>query len=104
MSRCFRRDKLQPQRVTLAGAGRSSGAAQFAAAKRALAGAAGRCSPESACVPGDKQPSGAVVDTQLAGAGARADEVLPPEPPAYRADGRGGRLRADAGLSPGGGG
>ncbi len=39
-------------------------------AKRALAGAAGRCSPESACVPGDKQPSGAVVDTQLAGAGA----------------------------------
>ncbi len=33
---------------------------------------------------GDKQPSGAVVDTQLAGAGAGADEVLPPEPPAYR--------------------
>lgn len=33
---------------------------------------------------GDKQPSGAVVDTQLAGAGAGADEVLPPPPPAYR--------------------
>ncbi|EFZ6756200.1 hypothetical protein A8L17_004571, partial [Shigella sonnei] len=99
------RDKLQPQRVTLAGAGRSSGAAQFAAAKRALAGAAGRCSPESACVPGDKQPSGAVVDTQLAGAGAgggRGAAAGAARIPG--ADGRGGRLRADAGLSPGSGG
>ncbi|ENA6833283.1 hypothetical protein ABGD85_004495, partial [Shigella sonnei] len=87
------RDKLQPQRVTLAGAGRSGGAAQFAAAKRALAGAAGRCSPESACVPGDKQPSGAVVDTQLAGA-ARIPGT----------DGRGGWLRALTDFPPGGGG
>ncbi len=75
------------------------------AAKRALAGAAGRCSPESACVPGDKQPSGAVVDTQLAGAGAgggRGAAAGAARIPG--ADGRGGRLRADAGLSPGGGG
>ncbi len=77
----------------------------LAAAKRALAGAAGRCSPESACVPGDKQPSGAVVDTQLAGAGAgggRGAAAGAARIPG--ADGRGGRLRADAGLSPGGGG
>lgn len=33
---------------------------------------------------GDKQPSGAVVDTQLAGRVPEADEVLPPPPPAYR--------------------
>ncbi|HHN7738914.1 TPA: hypothetical protein ACRQYU_004961, partial [Escherichia coli] len=74
-------------------------------AKRALAGAAGRCSPESACVPGDKQPSGAVVDTQLAGAGAgggRGAAAGAARIPG--ADGRGGRLRADADFPPGGGG
>ncbi len=73
--------------------------------RRTLAGTAGRCSPESACVPGDKQPSGAVVDTQLAGAGAgggRGAAAGAARIPG--ADGRGGRLRADAGLSPGGGG
>ncbi|ELA5991030.1 hypothetical protein RGA04_001334, partial [Escherichia coli] len=97
-----RRGKLQPQRVVLAGAGRGGGAAQFAAAKRALAGAAGRCSPESACVPGDKQPSGAVVDTQLAGAGAgggRGAAASAARIPG--ADGGGGRLRADADFPPG---
>lgn len=85
--------------------GGGGGAAQFAAAKRALAGAAGRCSPESACVPGDKQPSGAVVDTQLAGAGAgsgRGAAAGTARIPG--ADGRGGWLWSDAGLSPGSGG
>lgn len=56
-------------------------------------------------VPGDKQPSGAVVDTQLAGAGAgggRGAAAGAARIPG--ADGRGGRLRADADFPPGGGG
>ncbi|MGS2373372.1 DUF6531 domain-containing protein [Escherichia coli] len=79
-----RRDKLQPQRVTLAGAGRGGGAAQFAAAKRALAGAAGRCSPESACVPATNSLQGPWWILGWPERVPEVDEVLPPEPPAYR--------------------
>ncbi|GHK98029.1 hypothetical protein ECZU20_27790 [Escherichia coli] len=60
------------------------GAAQFAAAKRALAGAAGRCSPESACVPATNSLQGPWWILGWPERVPEVDEVLPPEPPAYR--------------------
>ncbi len=64
----FRRDKLQPQRVVLAGKGRSAETTQRPSACAALAGVAGSGPSESTHLYDGCQHNRAVADTRLAGA------------------------------------